>query len=99
MDASASPLGPRFASKPCVQTLKRRVPLALPVRVSYTLAMPAPETHLFHVEVEIRGDVPRPLRLVMPAWAPGSYLVRDFARHVQDFEAVAANGAPLAWRR
>lgn len=37
--------------------------------------------------------------LVMPVWTPGSYLVREFARHVQDFAAVDAVGAALQWEK
>jgi predicted metalloprotease with PDZ domain len=33
--------------------------------------------------------------LHMAAWTPGSYLVRDYARHVQDLVAVDERGAPL----
>lgn len=64
----------------------------------YTVAMPEPETHLFHVTIELDGPFDGPLRLAMPAWAPGSYLIRDFARHVQDLEATAGRRA-LAWSR
>ena len=35
----------------------------------------------------------------MPAWTPGSYLVREYARHVQDFEAFDGDGAPLRFER
>ena len=36
----------------------------------------------------------------MPSWTPGSYLIREFARHVQEFQAVdAASQQPLAWRK
>ena len=34
----------------------------------------------------------------MPVWTPGSYLVREFARNVQDFAATAA-GQPLKWEK
>jgi predicted metalloprotease with PDZ domain len=67
--------------------------------VAYTLAMPEPETHLFHVTIEAEARGAEELRFVMPAWAPGSYLVRDFARHVQDFEAASPSGKALAWER
>ena len=58
-----------------------------PNPIAYTVSMPDPETHLFHVEMRIpnpSGD----LHLVMPVWTPGSYKVRDYAQFVQDFEAV-----------
>ncbi len=35
----------------------------------------------------------------MPVWTPGSYLVREFARHVQDFTATTATGQPLKWEK
>ncbi|HEY3450967.1 MAG TPA: PDZ domain-containing protein [Myxococcales bacterium] len=59
--------------------------------------------HLF--EVECRFELPAatpaagPVDLWMPAWTPGSYLVREYARHVQDFEAFDAEGAPLRFER
>lgn len=37
--------------------------------------------------------------LVMPVWTPGSYLIREFARHVQDFSASDAGGKVLAWEK
>lgn len=69
------------------------------MRLAYELSFPDPKTHLYHVELRVTG-APRGMhRFAMPAWAPGSYLIRDFARHVQDFEATDGDGKPLAWRR
>src|SRR5581483_10759775 len=39
------------------------------------------------------------LRFVMPAWAPGSYLIRDFARHAQDVAAADGKGRALGVAR
>ncbi|HVM46113.1 MAG TPA: PDZ domain-containing protein [Candidatus Thermoplasmatota archaeon] len=69
------------------------------MKLAYELSFPQPETHLYHVQLKARGAPKERLRFVMPAWAPGSYLIRDFARHVQDFEATDGRGAPLKWRR
>ncbi len=62
--------------------------------------MPRPETHLYHVELRI-SDLAEPFcDLVMPSWTPGSYLIREFARHVQEFTAFCAqSGAPLSWHK
>jgi predicted metalloprotease with PDZ domain len=55
-------------------------------------------------EVEVRVKIPANLQvpnesdLVMPVWTPGSYLVREFARHVQDFTA-DADGRALEWTK
>jgi predicted metalloprotease with PDZ domain len=70
------------------------------VPITYRVAMPAPQDH----EYEIQMDVP-PLpgrdsaEIVFPAWAPGSYLVRDFVRHVYRLEITDERGRPLPHER
>ena len=66
--------------------------------------MPKPHTHLIEVEVRIKHSAAtEPLAkdevLVMPVWTPGSYLIREFERHVQDFAAFDAAGKPLVWEK
>ena len=72
-----------------------------PVEISFTVAMPRPHTHLLEVDVAIKraASGPQEERLVMPVWTPGSYMIREFARHVQDFAAVDAAGQPLKWEK
>src|SRR4029078_10336025 len=72
-----------------------------PVDISFTVAMPRPHTHLFDISVAIKRAVngPQAERLVMPVWTPRSYLVREFARHVQDFAVADAAGQPLKWEK
>jgi predicted metalloprotease with PDZ domain len=49
----------------------------------YRVAMPDPRSHEYHITLEIPALPGRDyLDLVFPAWAPGSYMVRDFSRHV-----------------
>src|SRR6185295_8636299 len=72
-----------------------------PVDISFTVAMPRPHTHLFDISVAIKRNTngPPEERLVMPVWTPGSYMVREFARHVQDFAATDAAGQALKWEK
>jgi predicted metalloprotease with PDZ domain len=71
--------------------------------ISFTVAMTRPHTHLFEVGVTIKrgptATAPADEQLVMPVWTPGSYLVREFERHVQDFAATDASGQPLKWEK
>jgi predicted metalloprotease with PDZ domain len=68
--------------------------------ISYTVSMSRPWTHLIEVEMHVRmSQMPQQLELKMPVWTPGSYLVREYARHVQDFAAKNAAGASLNWRK
>ena len=71
-----------------------------PSRQHFTVRMPEPASHLLEVELQIREVEPEvPLRLRLPVWTPGSYLVREHARHVQEFQALSEQGSPLAWRK
>jgi predicted metalloprotease with PDZ domain len=72
-----------------------------PVDISFTVAMPRPHTHLLEIDVAIKrtANGPQEERLVMPVWTPGSYMVREFARHVQDFAATDTAGQSLKWEK
>ena len=70
--------------------------------ISFTVSMSKPWTHLLEVEMSVKVaanlNVPNEIDLVMPVWTPGSYLIREFERHVQDF-AADANGRALDWTK
>ena len=65
--------------------------------------MSKPHTHLFEVELQFKHSPDSATseegRLVMPVWTPGSYLIREFERHVQDFSASNLSGEPLKWEK
>ena len=67
--------------------------------IAYRVAMPHPETHLFEVTVRVQRWSQAVLDLKMPVWTPGSYLVREYSRHVQNFEARGADGQKLTWQK
>jgi predicted metalloprotease with PDZ domain len=56
--------------------------------ISYEVAMPQPQTHLFEVTLKIQNCPSPLLNLKLPVWTPGSYLVREYAKHLQDFTAL-----------
>lgn len=57
--------------------------------VRYTLSFPAPATHYVEVEATYpTGGRPK-VDLMMAVWTPGSYLVREYARHVENVAASA----------
>jgi predicted metalloprotease with PDZ domain len=58
-------------------------------RIEYTLSCPEPATHLYTVRMRVANPPAGRdhVDLVLPVWTPGSYLVREFERHVQDFSA------------
>ncbi len=46
----------------------------------------SPASHVYSVELAVADPAPGQ-RLSLPAWIPGSYLVREFARHLSALEA------------
>ncbi len=50
--------------------------------LDYRVQPLSPEAHLFGVELRIAPPPAGDLILSLPAWIPGSYLIRNFARHV-----------------
>lgn len=69
-----------------------------PVRCA--IALPNPDDHLIHITMTFpvtRGQ--DALRLAMPVWSPGSYLVREYPRHIQHLRATTADALPLEVRQ
>jgi predicted metalloprotease with PDZ domain len=65
-----------------------------PAGPHYRVEAADPAAHLYHVTLTI----PQPQagqRVSLPAWIPGSYLVREFARHLQKL-AARQDGKPVA---
>lgn len=74
-----------------------RVQEQLPT-IHYLVAMPQPESHLFEVTLHLINYQAAILDLKLPVWTPGSYLVREYAKHLQNFAAFATD-KPLPWRK
>ena len=64
----------------------------------HRVSAPEPHSHLFHVEATLDRPGPAPV-LALPVWTPGSYLVREFARHLEGLVAEDGEGRPLAVER
>lgn len=79
---------------------RSRTPAPDAPEISYTVSMPRPHTHMLEVEARLRyASAPASVELRMPVWTPGSYLVREFGRHVQDFKPSGDGGRALRWTK
>jgi predicted metalloprotease with PDZ domain len=67
--------------------------------LEYALGFERPHTHLLDVTVLARGLAGPAASFAMPAWAPGHYVINNYAMNVQDFHATDLAGHPLAWRK
>ena len=64
-------------------------------KISYTLKMPRPQNHYFQVEMQVEQVKQKTATVKLPVWAPGSYLVREFSRHLNQVKAYSLQGAAL----
>jgi predicted metalloprotease with PDZ domain len=70
---------------------------AMPVQ--YTLSFPNPQDHYVFIEMKIAHMGQPELRLFMPVWTPGSYMVREFSRHIDLFTAEDQSGKKITWEK
>ncbi len=93
-ETKAQKKGPKPA-KTAVVASKPTLP-----EISYAVSMTKPWTHLLEIEMTVRWDqMPGKTELKMPVWTPGSYLIREYSRHVQDFAAFSGAGTALKWQK
>jgi predicted metalloprotease with PDZ domain len=63
--------------------------------IRYTISFPAPHTHYIEVDALVPTERRPQIELMMAVWTPGSYLVREYARHVEALTATDAGRAAL----
>lgn len=63
--------------------------------IRYTIKPGNPEAHLFQVSLTVDAQrARRPLQFTLPAWIPGSYMIREFARNIISIRA-QCKGRPV----
>ncbi len=68
--------------------------------VQYRVSFRDIERHLIEVEVTFATEGKEQIDLMMPVWTPGSYLVREYARQVEEIRAEdASSTSPLTIRK
>lgn len=71
------------------------------MKINYRLSIENPDSHL--VKVSLSGDISqlsstnfaKKIKLFLPRWSPGSYLIREYARHLRGLRAKQGNGEDL----
>lgn len=63
--------------------------------LAYELSFSEPQAHYVDVKMEIRDLKKEFIDIKMPVWAPGSYLVREFAKNVEGLTASGSSGQSL----
>ncbi|MBE0493746.1 MAG: M61 family metallopeptidase [Thiomicrospira sp.] len=63
--------------------------------IHYTISLADPHAHLFDVCMEITHPDLAGQVVSLPSWIPGSYMIRDFAKHLIGLHAETLDGQPL----
>jgi predicted metalloprotease with PDZ domain len=69
------------------------------VTTTFTVSMPQPANHLFHVTMRCEGLRGEFHDFYMPAWAPGYYRILDFEKNVYNFAAADRSGRTLPFEK
>ncbi|WP_242691812.1 M61 family metallopeptidase [Desertivirga arenae] len=68
-------------------------------KINFEVSFSEPQAHYIDVEMSI-ADLGRDfVDIKMPVWAPGSYLVREFAKNVEGFSAADSKGNTLGFKK
>ena len=69
--------------------------------IQYTVWPADPHGHRYRVKLHIANPDPAGQIIEMPAWIPGSYLIRDFSKNIESLEArsVGSNSRTITLER
>lgn len=68
-------------------------------KIEFKVSFTEPQAHYADVLMEISGIKGNQIDLKMPVWTPGSYLIREFAKNVEAFQAYNSSGVSLEFQK
>jgi predicted metalloprotease with PDZ domain len=76
---------PKFSASSVLSAAAVLAPSSSAIR--YSIVAQDPAAHLFTVTLTVDAPAPDGQMFVLPAWIPGSYMVREFSRHIVEIDA------------
>jgi predicted metalloprotease with PDZ domain len=73
--------------------------LAAEGTMAFTVSMPQPGNHVFHVRFRCDGLQGGMQDFKMPSWMPGFYRIMDYEKNVTHFRAEDGTGRTLSWEK
>jgi predicted metalloprotease with PDZ domain len=67
--------------------------------IQYTVSMPDPSNHLFHIALVCKGLKGDTVYLKMPRWMPGYYQIMDYPDNVKNFKANSGQNKTLTFKQ
>ncbi len=78
----------------CIDVSYEEQLLSYNSEIHYQLAIASTSAHVFDVSMEFEASSSLATRLTLPAWIPGSYMIRDFAKNIL-YIVASHNGKPI----
>ena len=69
------------------------------MNVHYLVEIQRPEQHLVKVTCTAQKTSDDEIRVFLPSWSPGSYLMREYARNIRTFRAITDKGEYLEFKQ
>lgn len=66
--------------------------------IQYTIAFPETQNHYLHITAKF-PTTKNETELTMATWAPGSYLIREYARHIDTMSMTDQDGNEVAYQK
>ena len=63
--------------------------------IRYSIRPKHPAAHLFEITLTVSDPDPAGQRFMLPVWIPGSYMIREFARHIVTLKAESEGGGTV----
>jgi predicted metalloprotease with PDZ domain len=83
----------------CTMVLSQTGALKAQSNIDFEVSFSEPQAHYADIKMDLSGLNKPYIDLTMPVWTPGSYLVREYARHLESFEACLPDGTPIKWEK
>ena len=67
--------------------------------ISYQVYFRQPELHYIEIEMKISVENPQMLELYMPTWTPGSYMIREYSKNLDQFQVLDGSGDKIPFQK
>lgn len=64
--------------------------------INYTITISDPSSHFAEVEMAFTADKTSVSYIAIPVWTPGSYMVREFSKNIQEFQVLESSGKSVS---
>lgn len=69
------------------------------MKVNYLVNIDNPNSHLVHVKMNIEDLTDKTIKVFIPSWSPGSYLMREYARNLRTIRVLGSKGEYIQFQQ